>query len=430
MEITGIHIANLIIETLGVTVSGFALFFLVYTPQFGKRSRVYFFAGFTSLLLFNAANLLLELLDSCTHRIHFFGIVLFGFISLITAIVTAFIVTSYLISVLIKNKETKRRITIFVTVCLSVAIFMCFFAQFTGRLVFVNEAGHYAEGDWAILGHICVAFYMMIDLLMLLNHKNTLASRHRRAYAIYLWLPLIAIFVRYWTPGLYLVELSSTIAMALSLILIMRERSDQYTLQEKNNEQMKVDLMLSQIQPHFLFNALYVIQEICHTDPELAAAEIGNFSRYLRHNMNSIAINSPIPFTEELQHTKRYVQLQQLRFGNTLDVLFDIQCKDFMMPTLTLQPIVENAIRYGVRQNEDGKGTVSVSTAERDDWYEITVKDNGPGFIPDQAVNDNMSHVGLDNVRKRLKRISDGRLVINSVIGEGTTVKIVIPKEK
>ena len=430
MEITGIHIANLIIEALGVTVSVFALFFLVFTPHYGRRSRMYFFAGFTSLLLFNGINLTMELLDGCTRHNHLHGIVVCGFLSYISSTVTAFIVTSYMVSVLIQDKGKRRKTAVFVTACFIVESFLLFFAQFTGRLVFADDAGRYVETEWAVIGYIFVAFYMLIDMFMLIQYRNAITSRYRRAFSFYLGFPLIAIFVRYWTPGLYIVELASTGAMSLSLILIMRERSEQYATQVKNNEQMKVDLMLSQIQPHFLFNALYVIQEICHTDPELAAAEIGNFSRYLRHNMSSIAINSPIPFTEELQHAKRYVQLQQLRFGNKLDVLFDIQCKDFMMPTLTLQPIVENAIRYGVRQNEEGMGTVHVSTTEHDDWYEITVKDNGPGFIPGQAVNDNMSHVGLENVRERLKRISGGRLVINSVIGEGTTVKIVIPKEK
>ena len=108
---------------------------------------------------------------------------------------------------------------------------------------------------------------------------------------------------------------------------------------------------------------------------------------------------------------------------------YELGCTDFSMPTLTLQPIVENAIRYGVRMAPKGRGKVVVRTTEHPDCYEIDVIDNGPGFDADHVPDDGMSHTGLKNVRERLRLVSGGYLTVDSVPGEGTTVRMTIPKE-
>ena len=147
-------------------------------------------------------------------------------------------------------------------------------------------------------------------------------------------------------------------------------------------------------------------------DAETASKALSDFSRYLRHNMDSISINRPIPFKEELEHVRHYVSLQQLRFGDALDVRYELRCMEFELPTLTLQPLVENAIRYGVRKSADGEGTVTIRTEEFPDHYEVHVIDDGPGFVPDQLPEGGMSHMGLKNVRGRLERICGGELNI------------------
>ena len=146
--------------------------------------------------------------------------------------------------------------------------------------------------------------------------------------------------------------------------------------------------------------------------------------------MDSMSINSPIPFADELEHTKHYVSLQQLRFGEALIVKYELACTDFYMPTLTLQPIVENAVRYGVRKTSTGEGTVIIRTKEYPNYYEVKVTDNGPGFDPNVSKEDGLSHMGLNNVRERLKRISGGTLEVWSELGKGTIVTMKLPKKK
>ena len=100
------------------------------------------------------------------------------------------------------------------------------------------------------------------------------------------------------------------------------------------------------------------------------------------------------------------------------------------MPTLTLQPIVENAVRYGVRKTSTGEGTVIIQTRAYPSHYEVKVIDDGPGFDPNVRKEDGLSHTGLNNVRERLQRICDGKLEIWSELGKGTIVTMILPKKK
>ena len=120
--------------------------------------------------------------------------------------------------------------------------------------------------------------------------------------------------------------------------------------------------------------------------------------------------------------------LQLLRFRDSLEVVYDLKCTDFELPVLTLQPIVENAIRHGARQKEDGVGRVTVTSSEEENHYIIQVVDNGPGFDTTQKPKDGRSHVGIENVNDRLNSIVGGKLRIDSVKDHGTTVTIIIPK--
>ena len=107
---------------------------------------------------------------------------------------------------------------------------------------------------------------------------------------------------------------------------------------------------------------------------------------------------------------------------------YDLKCTDFDIPTLTLQPLVENAVRHGVRGKTSGRGCVTISSQEFEDRFEITVTDDGPGFDPGREIQDGRSHIGLANVKERLQRAVGGSLYIDSAPGDGTRAVIVIPK--
>ncbi len=203
---------------------------------------------------------------------------------------------------------------------------------------------------------------------------------------------------------------------------------DKLSAQRMIND-LNTSIMLSQIQPHFLYNSLVVIRQLCREDPKRAEETIVEFAQYLRGNLDSLTLKHPISFEQELGHTQTYLAIEQKRFGCKLKVIYNIQFKDFSLPALTLQPVVENAVRHGVTHKEHG-GTVTITVDEADGNAVITVVDDGVGFDPMQTVqSDGRSHIGLENVRSRLAAFCGGKLEIHSKSGVGTSVVITIPKE-
>ncbi len=201
-----------------------------------------------------------------------------------------------------------------------------------------------------------------------------------------------------------------------------------YQQMQKELYESRVAIMVSQIQPHFLYNSLTSIAMMCTKDPDTAKTATINFADYLRGNMNSLKEKNPVPFEREFEHLKKYIMLEQLRFGDMLNVEYDIQTDDFVLPQLSVQPLVENAIKHGVGMKEDG-GTVKITTRETDKYYEIIVSDDGVGFDTEKTVSDGKEHVGMNNVKQRLKEMCNAELTIESEIGKGTVSTIRIPKE-
>lgn len=190
----------------------------------------------------------------------------------------------------------------------------------------------------------------------------------------------------------------------------------------------RVAIMVSQIQPHFLYNSLSSIAMLCTLDPETAQEATVTFADYLRGNMDSLKQKTPVPFSKELEHLKKYLYIEKLRFGKKLNVEYDIETEDFVLPQLSIQPLAENAVKHGLSKKRGG-GTLTIATRELDDRYEITVSDDGKGFDVNEVKNDGRSHVGMDNVRRRLKEMCDGEVKIESTPGEGTVATVILPKE-
>ena len=190
----------------------------------------------------------------------------------------------------------------------------------------------------------------------------------------------------------------------------------------------------SQMQPHFLYNALGSIQEIVLDDPAYASELIGDFTIHLRSCIRAMANDAPIPFDQELANIKAYVNIEKMRFGDKLKVLYDIQTNDFSILPLSIQPIVENAIRHGIYERGEHGGVVAIRTEKKEDAVRITVEDNGVGFDVEAfraAVSSGKrDSTGLKNITFRLDKMMHASVNIESCVGTGTKVTVMIPKEK
>ena len=186
-------------------------------------------------------------------------------------------------------------------------------------------------------------------------------------------------------------------------------------------------ITFSQIKPHFLYNTLAAITDLCSGNTEAQNA-LASFSDYLRANMDAFNQKNPISFETELRHIEHYLALEKLRFEDRLQVVYDINATDFLVPILSIQPIVENAVSHGLF-NKPGGGTVRVRTIETETDYAITVADDGVGFDT-EILNDNKNNGGIENARNRLETMCGGILDIYSKPGVGTRVHINIPKSE
>ena len=185
--------------------------------------------------------------------------------------------------------------------------------------------------------------------------------------------------------------------------------------------------MLSQIQPHFMFNSLTTIMYLCEENPNLARETLEKFSFFLRGTLESIELKEGVSINYELDIVKKYLFVEQQRFGKSLEVEYDIKSEDFFIPVLSIQPIVENAIKHGLMKLPRG-GTIHVVSYETETDYCISVVDDGVGFDTSVLI-DERKPVGLRNIRERLKVMVNGKLEIESTVGVGTKVLVTIPKE-
>ena len=188
----------------------------------------------------------------------------------------------------------------------------------------------------------------------------------------------------------------------------------------------RVATMMSQIRPHFIYNTLGSIEQLCNIDPEKAGELVHNFAKYLRGNFGELDNPKPILMSQEMEHVRHYTSIENVRFPD-MTFSFEMNSDDFHIPALTIQPIVENAIKHGLMKLQKG-GTIHVVSFETDTHYCVRVEDDGVGFDTDVLL-DERKHVGIRNIRGRLKAMVNGTLKIESTEGVGTKVLIMIPKE-
>lgn len=188
----------------------------------------------------------------------------------------------------------------------------------------------------------------------------------------------------------------------------------------------------SQMQPHFLYNALASIREIVLVDQEYASDLIFDFSTHLRACIRSMSNDNLVSFTQELDNIKAYVNIEQMRFGPKLKVAYDIEETDFEIIPLGLQPIVENAIRHGIYERGRAGGTVYIKTYDEDDNWVIQIADDGVGFdvqdIWQQIESGERDSTGLYNMVLRFEKQMRAKVDIRSEVGVGTKVTIYVPK--
>ena len=227
------------------------------------------------------------------------------------------------------------------------------------------------------------------------------------------------------TPAFPLVTLGITISAASMFAIVAVEHFEQHERLQQETARQRASIASLQMRPHFIHNTMTSIYYLCDQDPKLAKQVTMDFNTYLRKNFTAIAKEGPIPFEEELEHARAYLAVEQAQFASKLVIDFDTTHTGFRMPPLTLQPLVENAVKHGMTP-ETVPLHVTVRTCSTESGSEVAVEDDGPGFDP--AIADD-PRTTLANIRQRLEMMCGGTLEITPREGGGTVVRVTIPQQ-
>lgn len=266
---------------------------------------------------------------------------------------------------------------------------------------------------------------------------NAAAVQYEMKFFNVTWtLELAPLTVWYARPSLWIMAAASLLISLLAVFgvyarqelraLRAAEASRQIRDLQQQLEREQTNAMLNQISSHFFYHTLNALQALIVLNPDAAYRMAGDFSRYLRFNVDALmAEGGTVHFRDELRATRSYAQINVQQLGPRLNVEFDVPEVDFRIPALTLQPIVENAIIHGIKPKVGG-GTVKVSLQEDAKHYFLRVQDDGLGFDPLQQQK--QQSVGLSNVRRRIEQFPGCGLDIVSAPNCGTTVVLTYPK--
>lgn len=400
----GVLVSIALIVRLSLNMTGrefrqlYILFFIVFLQS------LYGFADSTIATLDKEGIYVLHYLFSTfCHVLHPITVALFG-------------------NVVIKS-EKRRMYLYFSPLVVNLVVYMISLAN--GCAYYITKGNVFVRGPLFQFSNIICALYLLI--IAVYSVKNTWNKSFIDKLIV------VAVIIEL-LMGITIDMLNSENEMSLALVMALMtyllyiyvsRNNERLREKEEELEQKKNELMMSQIQPHFIYNTLNVIYRLCQVDPPMAGETIVEFSNYLRNNLETaVEGRKLVEFSKEILHTKFYSDIEQLRFPH-LEVVYDIEDEDYLIPPLTIQPMVENAVRHGVRGMKNGR--VQIKSYKDEKYHIIEVVDNGRGKPTEEKRLGEHKGIGIKNVTDRIESFCGGTLDINMEEGVGTVVTIKIP---
>lgn len=278
-------------------------------------------------------------------------------------------------------------------------------------------------------GPLYALLLLPLIAILLLNLWGAVRRRARMSHKAFLsfviaQVPMtVALLVMLFVDALPLFDISYVLSALAMYSFILSDQIEQDLRLQREIAHERASVLVLQMRPHFIYNTLMCIHSLCRLDPQMAQQITMDFTNYLRRNFNAVASDSTIPFSTELEHTRAYLAVEQARYDDMLVVDYDTPFTRFRLPPLTLQPIVENAVKHGMDLDSDPL-CISIRTRYTDVGTEIIVEDNGIGFDPS---GESEPHIALKNIRQRLEMMCGGTLELTSREAGGTRVTIRVP---
>ncbi len=237
--------------------------------------------------------------------------------------------------------------------------------------------------------------------------------------------PITVAIVGMTEPGFRLGGMGLVLMLIVVLFIYQADMERELLVRDAELSDSKVSLLMDQIHPHFIYNSLQQIALLCDDDKDAVKPALLNFSGYLRQNLESLTDVKMIPFEKEMEHVDMFIELARISQSKYFEVVKEFETTDFFVPAITVQPLVENAIKYGVGMSTEGSRVV-IETKIDSGFIIISVSDDGHGKKTELKSQKDHKSVGTKNVMTRLKLLCDGELSINPG-PEGTVSTIKIP---
>lgn len=242
-------------------------------------------------------------------------------------------------------------------------------------------------------------------------------------------LEIVSVFAGWQlVSGVLMYGITAGIAYAIRISRSLREREAAQARAEAARASAELSALRGQLNPHFLFNTLHTLMALVRRDPQTAEAALEQFGEMLRYVLDvNRAEHEDVALADEVEFVRNFFALEKLRLADRLRIVesFDPDTLDCVIPSLTLQPLVENAVKYAVASRVEG-GEVKVSSRREGSSLILEVSDDGPGVT---TVADGGSGVGLRAVRQRLEARYPGKSTfeIRTAPGQGFSVRLSLP---
>ncbi|MBQ9720350.1 MAG: histidine kinase [Oscillospiraceae bacterium] len=312
------------------------------------------------------------------------------------------------------------RISLLICVC-SAAVWIS--SNFTDVFYTLDENGMGVPGRLYYLAQVGGYIILLMVIFVIIRYHKVLGSGVTMLYLSFALFPVAAAITRQFWRGMSFMPVMVSLSVMLVYYFIHLQQIVDVREQELRVGKNRVTATLTRLQPPFLYSTLDTIRTLCDTDPATAQQAVSEFAEYFRGNLDSLECDAAISVSRELEHVRHYLRLEQTRLGARLQVHYDIEAVDFLLPPLTLRTLVENAVKYGVTARPEG-GVVTIRVGQTSQMYLVTVStDDGSDPVEDLRPE-------LQSVRDRLWEQCRGSLTVYSAPGVGTSVTVQVPKEK
>ena len=296
-------------------------------------------------------------------------------------------------------------------------------SPFTDLFYYISPELEFSRGPLYSLIVVPVWLILLINLTGMICFRNRLSRRYFYSFLIGFLPMTAALFIQIFYSVFILLGFGVAITAFLMVGIILSDQVEKYMKQEREIAHQRASIMVLLMRPHFIYNTMMSIYYLCKQDPDLAQQVTLDFTAYLRKNFTAISSEEPIPFFDELEHTRAYLAVEQAQFEDGLFVDYDTPHTDFRLPPLTLQPIVENAVKHGMDPDSEPLH-IFIRTKKTDSRSEILVENDGADF---GAADDGGPHIALKNIQQRLELMCRGTMEIMPREGGGTIVRVSIP---